>query len=145
MIARNESPAGDGEPTRILYCRCAYAKVVPADVKEDVLQSLLESGANFEAVPDLCEMSARKDPRLKDWASSCGAAATDSSEPNSDPPVKIVACYPRAVRWLFHAGGAPLPEKGVDVLNMREESAAKVASALGVPAVAGTPSEGESS
>jgi hypothetical protein len=91
---------------RILYCHCAYAQVVPRDVKEAVLRRLSDSGAAFDAVPDLCDLAARKDPALKRIAES-GA-------------VKIAACYPRAVKWLFHSARTPLPEQGVEILNMRE-------------------------
>ncbi len=100
------------ENRRILYCHCNYAKVVPVEVKHEVLTRLAESDLTFDAVPDLCEMSARRDPRLKELAD--GGA------------VQIVACYPRAVNWLFAAAGSPLPEEGVEVLNMREQPAAAV-------------------
>ena len=66
------------EPTpaaRILYCHCAYARVVPPDVKADVLDGLSNAGVAFEAVPDLCEMSARGDPRMRELAA--GGAADD--------------------------------------------------------------------
>jgi len=96
-------------PTRILYCNCTYAKVVPPEVKKEVLRRLCESGVAFDAVADLCDMSARKDPALKRLVESGS--------------VRIAACYPRAVKWLFHAAGAPLPAEGVDVLNMREANA----------------------
>jgi hypothetical protein len=102
--------------TRILYCHCAYAKVVPPEVKEEVLKRLCESGAAFDAVADLCDMSARKDPALKKLVEG--------------GDVKIVACYPRAVKWLFHAAEAPLPKEGVEVLNMREQSADDILSGL---------------
>ena len=94
---------------KILYCNCTFAKVVPLDVKKAVLRQLSDSGQAFDAVADLCDMSARKDPALKKIA---GGGCT-----------KIAACYPRAVKWLFHAAGTPLPDKGIEVLNMREESA----------------------
>lgn len=99
-------------PPKILFCNCTYAKVVPPEVKAGVLRKLCASGAAFDAVPDLCDMSARKDPALKRIA--------DSGE------VRIAACHPRAVKWLFHAAGTPLPSKGVEVLNMRADSAAEV-------------------
>jgi hypothetical protein len=102
--------------TRILYCHCAYAQVVPKEVKEDVLKRLCASGAAFDAVADLCDMSARKDPALKKLVEG--------------GDVKIVACFPRAVKWLFHAAGAPLPKDGVEILNMREQSADDVMKAL---------------
>lgn len=101
---------------RILYCNCAYAKIVPPDVKEGVLRKLCESGAAFDAVADLCEMSARRDPGLKRLTE--GGA------------VKIAACYPRAVKWLFSAANAPLDKDATEVLNMRVESADDVSAAL---------------
>ncbi len=97
----------------ILYCHCAYARVVPPQVKAAVLDALSRSSASFQAVPDLCEMSARRDPRLRELA----------SEPGLTPGLTIIACYPRAVRWLFAAADAPLPESGATVLNMRTDTA----------------------
>jgi hypothetical protein len=94
---------------RILYCHCAYAKVVPAETKSAVLNGLSEAGIEFDAVPDLCEMAARGDERLRELASG--------------PSLAIAACYPRAVRWLFASAGADLPEKNVRVWNMRVEPA----------------------
>ena len=113
---------------RILYCHCAYAKVVPDAVKHEVLTRLAESGEAFEAVADLCEMSARRDPALKQLI--------------EDRPVRIAACYPRAVKWLFNAANAPLPaEGGVDVCNMRTATAEQVVGMLlgGVPIPADEP------
>lgn len=100
---------------RLVYCHCAYAQAVPKSVKQQVLQQLTASGVEFEAVPDLCEMSAKRDPALKELA-GCGT-------------LTIAACYPRAVTWLFNAAGAPLGE-GVRVLNMRADSADDVTAAL---------------
>lgn len=225
---------GQGAP--ILYCHCAYAQVVPPEVKTAVLEALSASGVSFEAVPDLCEMSARRDPGLAQIASAAdgaartartnesartsgmdGAAATagtaamarasESARTNGTmgtnetagagdageglgsmgtngtagagdtgdglgsagtngtaaaafareglgsagtdgtagatataglartpcPAGTIVACYPRAVRWLFSAGGTPLPD-GVRVLNMRAASAAEILADLALPA-----------
>jgi hypothetical protein len=103
----NFLPMSEPVPTsaspRLLYCRCAYAQVVPADVKDGVLRHLCTSGQPFESVADLCEMSARRDPRLSSIAAG---------------PVKIVACHPRAVKWLFHAAGAPIPDS-TEIVNLR--------------------------
>jgi hypothetical protein len=103
-------------PPGILYCHCQYAQVVPKEVKEAVLRRLCESGIAFEAVADLCEMSARKDPALQ------RLAATGS--------IKIAACYPRAVKWLFAAANAPLPSAGTEVLNMRTDNAEAISASL---------------
>lgn len=101
---------------RILYCHCQYAQVVPKEVKEAVLRRLCESGVAFEAVADLCELAARKDSGMQRLA--------------SDGPVKIAACFPRAVKWLFHQSGTPLSLENTEVLNMRAQGAEEVLAAL---------------
>jgi hypothetical protein len=101
---------------RLLYCHCAYAQAVPRVVKQDVLRALTDSGVAFDAVADLCEMSARKDPALARLAGT--------------GDLTIAACYPRAVTWLFSAAGAALPAEGVRILNMRTQTAAEVAAGL---------------
>jgi len=104
------------ESHRILYCNCTYAQVVPREVKEAVLKTLCDSNVAFDAVADLCEMSARRDPALKRLAEGEG--------------VKIAACYPRAVKWLFAAAQAPLAHDKTEVLNMRVQSAEVTCSSL---------------
>jgi hypothetical protein len=104
-------------PPRILYCNCTYAQVVPKEVKDAVLRRLCDTGVAFDAVADLCEMSARRDPSLRTLAGAGG-------------PVKIAACFPRAVKWLFAAAQAPLNAGATEVLNMRVESAAEVIAGL---------------
>jgi len=96
------------DPPRILYCHCKYAQVVPKETKQAVLRQLCESGVAFDAVADLCEMAARKDPALRRFADGA--------------PVKIAACYPRAVKWIFGGAGCKLDQAQTEVLNMRVES-----------------------
>lgn len=110
---------------RVVYCHCAFAQVLPKAVKEGVLERLGESGIEFDCVPDLCEMSARRDPQLVELAQS--------------PAVRIAACYPRAVRGLFTAAGIPLPESA-EIVNLRvlpaDEAARSLLSAEPVTEVA---------
>ncbi len=101
---------------RILYCHCQYAQVVPRETKDAVLRRLSESGVAFDAVADLCEMAARRDPALKQLA----AGGT----------VKIAACFPRAVKGLFHQCGADLAAGTTEVLNMRTMTAEEVCGRL---------------
>jgi hypothetical protein len=101
---------------RILFCNCTYAQVVPREVKEAVLRKLSDSGVAFDAVADLCELSARQDPALPRLAAG--------------GPVKIAACFPRAVKWLFAAGKAPLPSDGAEILNMRVQTAEEIIASL---------------
>lgn len=113
------------EPT-ILYCNCSYAKVVPSEVKREVLRQLSGCGRSFEAVADLCEMSAKRDPALAELV--------------QQPGLRIAACYPRAVKWLCSAAGTELPET-VEVINMRTLSADEVVAALLSPIGAGVGGE----
>jgi hypothetical protein len=101
---------------RIVYCHCAYAQVVPPDVKQHVLRELTDHDVTFEAVADLCEMAARRDPALANIAAG--------------GPVRLAACYPRAVKWLFVSAGSPLPEQGVEIVNMRTATADEAAAAM---------------
>lgn len=101
---------------RLLYCHCQYAQVVPKEVKNAVLESLCASGAAFEAVADLCEMAARRDPALQRLA--------------ADGTLKIAACFPRAVKGLFHQAGADLNPASTQILNMRVEAAEEVSRQL---------------
>lgn len=104
------------EPPTILYCHCQYAQIIPKEVKEAVLERLCASGAAFEAVADLCEMAARRDPSLPRLAGA--------------PALKIAACFPRAVKWLFHQAGAPLAPDAAEVINMRALNADETCAAL---------------
>lgn len=100
----------------LLYCHCHYAQVVPPDVKAAVLQKLCASNLPFEAVPDLCELSARRDPALQRLANA--------------GPLKIAACFPRAVKWLFAAANAPLSPANTEVINMRQDPAEEIVRAF---------------
>jgi len=105
------------EQPRILFCHCQYARVVPDEVKQGVLDGLCGSGRAFDAVADLCEMAARRDPSLKRLA-------------RGEAPVKVAACYPRAVKWLFGGCQAELPADRTEVVNMRELSADEATAAV---------------
>ena len=98
--------------SRVLYCHCAFAQAVPRPVKQDVLRALTDRGDDFDAVADLCEMSARKDPALQEFADRRFAAAEASR------------------RWMFSAAGAPLDDSKVRVLNMRAATAEQIIAGL---------------
>jgi len=104
------------EPAKILYCRCAYAQVVPQSVKDAVLAGLCDSGVAFESVADLCEMAAHRDPRLQALSQS--------------GPLRIAACFPRVVNGLFTQASCTLPKEGVEILNMRAETAEEIVGKL---------------
>lgn len=103
----------------ILFCQCEQARLLPAEAVDSVQRRLREAGAAWESVPDLCGMAARRDPALKRF---------------SGGRVKIAACFPRAVKWLFAAGGADLSPE-TELLNLRTQGAGEVAEALLLPGI----------
>ena len=89
---------------KTLYCRCAFAQVIPDADKDAHLERLCGTGEAFDAVPDLCELAANRDPKMAELAGTDG--------------LHIVACHPRAVRGLFRQAGHPLPDDA-EITNMR--------------------------
>ena len=103
---------------KILYCNCSYSDIVPAAIREAVWTALSASGADIITVPDLCGAAARNSQVLADCAGSDNLV--------------IIACYTRAVHWLFHFAGFPLREGAYRVCNMREQTAEEICSQLGI-------------
>lgn len=96
----------------VIFCCCVHYDIIPAAVKEQTLNSLLRTGLDAEVVDDLCGLTANRDPRLQSWVRT--------------PSLAVVACFPRAIRWLFHAAGAPVPNGQVRFFNMRTQSAEQI-------------------
>ena len=96
----------------LLYCHCAYADVVPQGAKRRVRAAIEKRGTACMEVADLCELAARKDPSLAEFAAG--------------GQVEVIACHERAVRWLFAAAGAPLAPEAV-IHDMRKGDAAEIA------------------
>jgi len=106
----------------ILYCNCSFKDLIPEERKQKAREVLAATDAEVVPVPDLCELAARRDPLLAELAATPGLA--------------IMACYPRAIRWLFHWAGHPL-RHDVELVNLRtttiRELAERNASAFGPP------------
>ena len=104
----------------ILLCTCEHFHAVPED-KVAAVRSALESvDGTVEEVGDLCGLAARHDSRLASLASQERSA--------------VVACYPRAVRWLFAAAGAALNDGRTKLVNMHEQAPEAIARSLSSPA-----------
>ena len=97
------------EPAKILLCECNRGGALRTEERELAKDTLCKSGTPFEIVSDLCTLAARKDSFLKRFAAG--------------GPAVIAACYPRAVRWLFRAAGARLPDE-TEIINLRDEGGA---------------------
>jgi len=102
-------------PARVLYCECAFTDLVPDAARAEMAERLHAAGVDFEAVPDLCGLAARRDPLLKSVADAGDAA--------------IIACYPRAVRWLFAYADAPLGDEA-QIFNLRTQTPEAIAQHL---------------
>jgi Pyruvate/2-oxoacid:ferredoxin oxidoreductase delta subunit len=85
-------------------------------------EALGRAGIAFESVADMCELAANKDSAL--------AACANTNQ------LKIVACFPRAVKWLFDRAGAPLDDDRVELFNARTGDIDEIISAL---TASGTP------
>jgi len=92
----------------LVFCNCAHYAIIPQASREQILTGLSRAGVRVEAVDDLCGLVASHDPRLPTWAQA--------------PSLIVVACFPRAVRWLFHAAGVSLPPERVRFFNMRTQT-----------------------
>ncbi len=92
--------------------------VIPPIVRRQTPSQAAAEAPTPEATPDSTPDAAAK------VATEPGVPGSEAA-PQGEPTLKIAACYPRAVKWLFHAADAPL---GVDakVSNMRTESAETV-------------------
>ncbi len=96
---------------RVVLCGCVYSDIILRATREQILAGLRGNGVTLEVVPDLCGLAANRDPRLRTWA--------DAS------PLTVVACFSRAIRWLFHAAGVTLNGQA-RLFNMRAQSPEKI-------------------
>ncbi|MBP7052049.1 MAG: ferredoxin family protein [Phycisphaerae bacterium] len=108
-----DRPAGQ---QLVVVCNCVHYDIISRATREEVLRLLPESGAQVQVVADLCGLVANRDPHLQDWAARSS--------------LSIVACFPRAVRWLFHAAGVSLSQEQVRFFNMRTQSADEIVKEL---------------
>jgi len=107
---------------KVLICECNSAGLIDRSKLATICASLKAAGVAFDTVPDLCGAAATRDASLKHYS--------------GNGPVRIVACYPRAVKALFEFANAPLSQTDAQILNLREVSGDEALSTLGVDAVA---------
>ncbi len=100
----------------VLFCRCSYSDFVTDTEREQLREALAGRGIEVAVVNDLCERAAARDP-----------AITALAEKDD---LTIVACHPRAVKWLLAWAGAEPAAGKLTVLNLREGSADSVVESL---------------
>ena len=93
---------------KLIVCRCATGGDGLAEARQRILDALAAAQVPVEVVDDLCELAARKEPGL-----------VKASEEHD---LKIVACYPRAVKAMLAAAGGKRNGENLTVLNPRTES-----------------------
>jgi Pyruvate/2-oxoacid:ferredoxin oxidoreductase delta subunit len=106
----------EGRP--VLICLCSYEQVLPPEAAAQVVAAVRHAGRDCHVTADLCGLAAAGDPLL--------AKLSKAEE------LTVVACHPRAVRWLFAAGGAPLDEQRAKLVNLRTQTPGEALSAVGV-------------
>jgi NAD-dependent dihydropyrimidine dehydrogenase PreA subunit len=74
-------------------------------VSSCIVKAFEDAGISCEVVADLCGMAADKDARMKEWAQA--------------ENLTVIACYERAVRWLFDRADSPLNDDNVQFYNAR--------------------------
>jgi NAD-dependent dihydropyrimidine dehydrogenase PreA subunit len=100
----------------ILFCRCIHRELFPPGVRDRVLAGLAAAGRTVTVVDDLCGLAAGQDASLRDLFAT--AAPT------------VVACYPRAVRWLLHRAGLRTSAASPRVFNMRTDTPESILAGL---------------
>jgi len=93
----------------VLFCSCEGRNFVPADVNEAVISGLHANGIKISSVPDLCGIAATRMGELKNMLDKADR-------------ILIIACYPRAIKWLFNLSGIQWNPATMNVLNMRKEN-----------------------
>jgi len=107
-------------PLRILLCRCALADKVNPEVRDRVLDVLARSESLVTVVDDFCGLAAVSDPLLTEIASA--------------PRAAVIACHPRAIRWLFASAGVEPDENRVTLCDMRSGTADEILAELDIEA-----------
>jgi len=100
----------------VVFCRCSYADLVSDADRRQLQETLAGRGIEVAVVNDLCERAAARDPVIT------ALAGKDD--------LTVVACHPRAVKWLL-AWADPEPQGGkMTVLNLRDGLSASVLARL---------------
>ncbi|MDD4870216.1 MAG: ferredoxin family protein [Kiritimatiellae bacterium] len=92
----------------LLFCLCSGRRFVTDETKRAILDGLRTTGPQFVTISDLCGMAVKKGRELKEMADRANKIA-------------VMACYPRAVKWLFSMAGIEWNEEKMGVINTRKD------------------------
>jgi len=96
---------GKKRKSYVIFCSCSNTELIPSEIKESILDFLKKQGINSVIIPDLCGFVSNIDEKIEDIISSSIS-------------VKIIACYPRAVRWILNAANIK-DIKHCEIINMK--------------------------
>jgi Pyruvate/2-oxoacid:ferredoxin oxidoreductase delta subunit len=109
--------------THVLICRCVRAHVVSPEAAAAAQSELGKTGVSCQVVDDVCELAAHQDAGLKSFAQRDGGL--------------ILACQPRALRWLMSAAGAPINPARTELRHLHSTDAAQCLQGLTLGSVTG--------
>lgn len=113
----------------LLLCECEQARVLSPVNVQALHAAAAAAGLPVRRVGDLCRLAAGRDARLQEVAAA--------------PRVVVAACFPRAVRWLFHAAGYPLAEERVSFVDLRGGAPEAIAGAVAAAAASAPAGEAQ--
>jgi NAD-dependent dihydropyrimidine dehydrogenase PreA subunit len=104
------------EIRKILLCRCAYGKALPSAAVALAAEALGDApkgnvrgqSVQFTVVDDLCELAQRPDDALAQLLQS--------------DQLTVLACAPRAVRWLLAKCSPELDPRRLELFDLRDDS-----------------------
>ncbi len=99
-----------GKGRLVVFCECGNAEAVPAANLAAVSAVLADLSTPAVRIRDVCELAARGDAFLR--------------KVSTDNDLIVIACHPRAVRWLLDMGGAPVAQQRVAFVNLHDAAAA---------------------
>lgn len=99
----------------ILFCKCVGTDIIQDEERNLISGFLANSGLEYIEVSDFCDQATIA-PDWLEKLKSCSYLA-------------VIACYPRALNWLFHVAGIP-KKVNIKYFNLREHKAAAIIAEL---------------
>ncbi len=113
---------------QVVFCSCGYGTVIPEGKKAAVLGWLKARAPGLLLAEDLCRACAgRNEGMLRLLAAA---------------EIAVVACHPRAVRWLLEAAGLGSDGRKIHFFDLRRNSEQEIMAGL-QPLLSGEERQGE--
>ena len=103
---------------RVLLCECKVNRVLPPEAIQRAMASLRRRDVDLVIAEDLCGLAARNDPSLRELLKE---------------PLSVLACHPRAVKYLLRRMVCACGANRIELRDLREEDASSLGESLGLP------------